>query len=83
MSLVTVDLNNINLDDDNFDEDELELLFLLDLLLGVKHKQHKACKKDRRIINTKVWDWFMTKYENSWNDKTWNLKTLPPPTTPL
>ena len=61
----------------------LKLLLLLDLLLGVKHKQHKACKKDRRIINTKVWDWFMTKYENSWNDKTWNLKTLPPPTTPL
>ena len=37
MSFHTIDLNNINLDDDNFDEEvpETMLLFMWDLWLGV------------------------------------------------
>ena len=37
MSFNTIDLNNINLGDDNFDEEvpETMLLFMLDLWLGV------------------------------------------------
>ena len=36
MSLVTVDLNNINLDDDSFDEDELETIAPVRLIAWCK-----------------------------------------------
>ena len=45
MSLITIDLNNINLNDDSFDEDDPTNIFLLDLLFvvidlnNVKHKK--------------------------------------------
>lgn len=38
IDLVTIGLNNVNFDGDNFDEDELLILFLLELLIGVWQK---------------------------------------------
>lgn len=38
IDLVTIGLNNVNFDCDNFDEDELLILFLLELLIGVWQK---------------------------------------------
>ena len=80
MGLVIIDLDNINLDDDNFDEDALETIIHVRLMAWCnRFKQRKACKKDRRRIiewhlikwhPTRVWDWCMTKDGKSWNDKT-------------
>lgn len=38
IDLVIIGLNNVNFDCDNFDEDELLILFLLELLIGVWQK---------------------------------------------
>ena len=46
MNLVTVDLNNINLVNDNFDKDDPTNIVLVTLIAWCnKLKQYKACKK--------------------------------------
>ena len=45
--LISVDLNNINLDDANFSEDDPEIIIHVRLRAWCKKfKQCKACKKD-------------------------------------
>ena len=47
MGILSVNLNNINLDN-NFDEDDPDTIFLIRLLvLQVKFEKHKALKKDK------------------------------------
>ena len=71
VGLCNTDLNNINLDDDNFYEDDPEIIIHVRLTAW-----HKACKKkiDKELMPiawhpTRAWDWFMTKDEKLWNDK--------------
>ena len=54
VDLVTIDLNNINLDDDDFNEYDPEtILHDVKQLLARQdtYKQRKACKKYKRRIN--------------------------------
>ena len=53
MDILSVDLNNINLDDVNFDEDDRETIINVRLLAWCnKFKQHKAFNKelDKELI---------------------------------
>ena len=46
ISLVNVDLNNVNTNDDNFDNDDPETVIHVRLITWCnRHKQQKACKK--------------------------------------
>ena len=47
MDLNIIDLNNINLDDDDFHEDDPETIIHVRLIAWCnRYKQHKACKKE-------------------------------------
>ena len=47
MGILSVDLNNINLDDVNFDRDDLEIIIHVRLLAWHNRlQQHKAFKKE-------------------------------------
>ena len=47
MDLNIIDLNNINLDDDDFHEDDPETIINVRLIAWCnRYKQHKACKKE-------------------------------------
>ena len=49
MGILSVDLNNINLDNDNFYEDNPENFILVRFMAWCnRYKQHKACKKEIR-----------------------------------
>ena len=69
MDILSVDLNNINLDDVNFDEDDRETIINVRLLAWRnKFKQDKASNKelDKELIlaawHPKQWrDWFVAK----------------------
>ena len=51
-AFVTIDLNTINIDDDNFDEDHPETIVPFGLMAWcIKDKQRKANKNDRRKSN--------------------------------
>ena len=55
MGPVTIDLDNINLDDGNFDDDHHhpETIVLIRLISWCnRYKQHQTCKKDKQGINT-------------------------------
>ena len=67
MGLKTIYLNNINLDDDSFDNEDLELLFILNLNFMAwsnRYKQRKTCKNkiSKKLMPvawhpTRWWDW--------------------------
>ena len=63
VGLVTIDLNNINFDDDNFNEDDPVNNVLL--WLAVLHNRFKPCKVcEKKIYKelmrvAKVWDWYI------------------------
>ena len=51
-TFITVDLNNINIGNESFEDDDLETIVLVRLIAWRKgYKQHKACKKNRRRID--------------------------------
>ena len=61
--IVTIDLNSIDFDNDNFDEDHPINIILLDLLLGVIElnniKHAKKINKELVLVEwhpTRVWD---------------------------
>ena len=68
--------DNINIDDDNFDDDDRETIVLVRLMAWcIRYKQRKANKNDRqkynaysKTSNVSV-DWCMAKEEKSQNDK--------------
>ena len=74
MGFVDTDVNNVNLDDDNFDEEMkmiLKLLFLLDLLLGVTDKSNVKYVKKNKLMPIAwhpkgVWNWCMAKDTEKW-----------------
>ena len=67
--IVTIDRNNIDLDNDNFDEDHPINIILLDLLLGVIDLNNvKHVKKNKNNINKELLpiEWHPTRM---WDDK--------------
>ena len=51
-TFVIIDLNNINIDVDNFDEDDPETIVFVRLMAWcIRYKQRKTNKKDRRKAN--------------------------------
>ena len=69
MGIVTIDRNNIDLDNDNFDEDHPINIILLDLLLGVIDLNNvKHVKKNKNNINKELLsiEWHPTRV---WDDK--------------
>ena len=51
-AFVTIDLNNINIDEDNFDEDDSETIVPVRLMAWcIRYKQRKANKNDRQKSN--------------------------------
>ena len=55
MDLVTMDLNNINLDDEDFDENDPETTTYVKLMDWCnKYNQHKAWKKKKRKDKNKL-----------------------------
>ena len=67
MGIVTIDLNNIDFDNDNFDEDHPINIILLDLLFGVIElnnvKHAKKINKELLPI-----EWYPTRM---WDEKRW------------
>ena len=69
MGFNTIDLNNINLDDDNCDEEDSETINHVRFMAWYnRFKQRKACKKqiskDLMPVAchpTRRWDWCMSK----------------------
>ena len=62
MGLVTIDLNYINLDDDNFSEDNPQTIDFIKFIAWCnRYMQRKACKKDKRNIN--AYNMAYTKYD--------------------
>ena len=67
MGILSVDLNNFNLGDVNFNEDDPETLIHVRLMAWRnRFKQRKACKKDiyKGLLSvvshpTRWWDWCM------------------------
>ena len=50
--LLNVDLNNVSLDDDNFDNDDPATIAHIRIkTCSNRYKQRKVCKKDKQIIN--------------------------------
>ena len=51
-TFVIIDLNNINIDVDNFDEDDPETIVFVRLMAWcIRYKQRKTNEKDRRKAN--------------------------------
>ena len=51
-TFVIIDLNNINIDDDNFDEDDPETIVFVRLMAWcIRYKQRNTNEKDRRKAN--------------------------------
>ena len=77
--LISVDLNNINLDDANFYEDDPEIIIHVRLMAWCKKfKQCKTCKKDisKELMpiawhSKSRWDWCVRrrKESNRWNSR--------------
>ena len=71
MGVLSVDLNNINLDDDNFIEDDPETIIHVKFMAWRnEYKQHNACEKDmsKELMpavwpSTRWWDWCMPEDE--------------------
>ena len=52
MDFIIIDLNNTNLDDHDFDNDDPETIIHVRLMTVLdRYKQRKACKKDQEKIN--------------------------------
>ena len=54
MGLKTIYLNNINLDDDSFDNEDLELLFILNLNFMAWSNRYKQRKTYKNKISKKL-----------------------------
>lgn len=74
MGLVTKDLNNINLDNDDLDKDDSTNTVFFRLITWCNNDVNKHIKRKieglmpRAWHSTRVWDWCMEKYFKLWND---------------
>ena len=72
MGLANVDLNNISLDNDNFDDNDPKIIIHIRLMAQCnEYKQSKACKKEigKTLMPVarnpkKWWDWCMSEDES-------------------
>ena len=72
MDVNTIDLNNINLDEDLFEDDPETIVHVRLMAWYNKYKQHESWKKDTSkeitLVSyhpTRWWDWCMPKYEKN------------------
>ena len=70
MDVNTIDLNNINVDEDLFEDDPETIVYVTLMAWYNKYKQHESWKKgtSKEITlasydPTRWWDWCMPKYE--------------------
>ena len=51
MAILNIDINNVNLDDTNYDEDDPDILFLSNVWLGIWNLKNTKHLKKREVKN--------------------------------